>query len=62
MTDVKFMSADQAVALIDDKSIVGLVGGGGGLVEASTLHEAVERRFLETGHPRNLTCIHWGRN
>ena len=58
MTDVKFMSADQAVALIDDKSIVGLVGGGGGLVEASTLHEAVERRFLETGHPRNLTCIH----
>ena len=55
---MNFLSADAAVAMIEDDAVVGLVGGGGGLVEASTLHEAVERRFLKTGHPRNLTCIH----
>ena len=58
MGKTQFLSADDAVELIGDESVVGLVGGGGGLVEASLLHEAVERRFLKTGHPRNLTCIH----
>ena len=58
MTGVNFLLADAAVAMIEDDAVVGLVGGGGGLVEASTLHEAAERRFLKTGHPRNLTCIH----
>ena len=58
MSRVRFMSADQAAALIDDDAVIGLVGGGGGLVEASSLHEAVERRFLASGHPRNITCIH----
>jgi propionate CoA-transferase len=28
------------------------------LVEATRLHAAVEKRFLETGHPRNLTVVH----
>lgn len=27
-------------------------------MEASLLHEYIERRFLETGQPNNLTCIH----
>ena len=54
----KFVSADQAVALIKDGDTVGLVGGGSGLVEATCLHAAVEKRFLETGHPRDLTVIH----
>ena len=54
----KFVSAEQAVALIKDGDTVGLVGGGGGLVEATCLHAAVEKRFLETGHPRDLTVIH----
>ena len=58
MKDVKFLSPEQAAAVVSDGSTVGLVGGGGGLVEASTLHEAIERRFLETGYPQNLTCIH----
>ncbi len=58
MTKVRFLSADEAAALIKDDDVIGLTGGGGGLVEASALHAAVERRFLETGHPRNLTCIH----
>ena len=54
----KVMSAAAAVALIDDGATVGLVGGGGGLCEATTLHQAVERRFLASGHPRGLTCVH----
>ena len=58
MTIGKFMSAESAVAMIGDGGTVALVGGGGGLVEASCLHEAVERRFLATGHPRDLTLIH----
>ena len=58
MGKTQFLSADEAAALIEDKSVVGLVGGGGGLVEASLLHEAVERRFLKTGHPQSITCIH----
>ena len=52
------MTAEQAVALIKDGDTVGLIGGGGGLVEATMLHQAVERRFLDTGQPRDLTCLH----
>jgi len=58
MTKVRFVSADEAAAMINDDAVIGLTGGGGGLVEATALHAAVERRFLDTGHPRNLTCIH----
>lgn len=54
----KFMSAERAVGLIRDGDTVGLVGGGGGLMEASCLFAAVEKRFLETGHPRDLTAVH----
>jgi propionate CoA-transferase len=55
---VQFLSAEEAIRQIPDEATVGLIGGGGGLVEASMLHEQVERRFLSTGHPRRLTCIH----
>jgi propionate CoA-transferase len=54
----KFTSAAAAVALIRDGDTVALIGGGGGLVEASCLFAAVERRFLETGHPRDLFVVH----
>lgn len=54
----KFMSAADAVALIRDGDTVAIVGGGGGLVEATHLHEAVEKRFLATAQPRNLTLVH----
>ena len=54
----KFFSANEAASLIPDGATVGLIGGGGGLVEASLLHESVETRFLESAHPANLTIIH----
>jgi propionate CoA-transferase len=55
---VRFLSAKAAIDLIPDKATVGLIGGGGGLVEATLLHQHVEKRFLETGHPKKLTCLH----
>jgi acyl CoA:acetate/3-ketoacid CoA transferase len=58
MTINKFVSAEQAVALIDDRDTVGLIGGGGGLVEATCLFSALEKRFLDTGHPRDLFVVH----
>ena len=54
----KFVSAEAAAALIQDGDTVALIGGGGGLCEATCLHAAIERRFLESGRPRLLTVIH----
>lgn len=54
----KFMTAAQAANLINDGDTVGLMGGGGGLMEATCLFEAVQARFLATEKPRNLTMIH----
>jgi acyl CoA:acetate/3-ketoacid CoA transferase len=54
----KFMTAEQAVALIGDGATVVLPGGGGGLVEPSCLLAAVEKRFLSEGHPRGLRVVH----
>ena len=54
----KFMSADQAVGLIGDGDTVALIGGGGGLMEATHTFRAISRRFLSTGFPRNLTVVH----
>jgi propionate CoA-transferase len=54
----KFMSAREAIALLADGNTLGLMGGGGGLMEASTLFAAVQDRFLQTGSPRGLTLVH----
>lgn len=53
-----FMSAAQAAALIRDGDTVGLMGGGGGLMEATCLFEAVQARFQATGAPRDLSVVH----
>ena len=52
-----FMSGAEAAALIEDcKTIVTI---GMTLVSASeTILKALENRFLETGHPRDLTYVH----
>ena len=54
----KFMTAEEAVSLIPDDATLSITGGGGGLCEAMLLQEAIETRFLETGHPKNMTLIH----
>ncbi|MBV6274338.1 acyl CoA:acetate/3-ketoacid CoA transferase [Alcaligenaceae bacterium CGII-47] len=58
MTNEKFMSAQQAVELIRDGDTVGLMGGGGGLMEASYLFDAIQTHYLSTQTPRMLTVIH----
>ena len=54
----KFMTAAQAAELIRDCDTVGLMGGGGGLMEATHMFEAVQARFLATRSPRDLTVMH----
>ncbi len=54
----KVMSADQAAALIKDGSTVSIVGSGGGVMDPEAVFTAVEKRFLETKHPCDLTLIH----
>src|SRR6218665_837210 len=41
-----------------DGGVVVLSGSGGGLQEADHIAEAIEQRFLATGHPRDLTLVH----
>ena len=54
----KFMTAAEAVALIRDNDTVALMGGGGGLMEATHLFEAVQARYLATQAPKRLTVVH----
>lgn len=54
----KFMTADEAVGLIRDGDMVALCGSGGGVMEPYATLEALERRFLTTGHPRDLGLMH----
>jgi len=58
MARARFMDADAAAALIADGDTVALIGGGGGLMEAAALFAAVERRFLASARPRNLSLLH----
>jgi propionate CoA-transferase len=54
----KFMDAQSAASLVPDRATVGLVGGGGGLLEADTVMGAIEARFLAGEGPRDLTLVH----
>ena len=54
----KLCSVDQAVGLIKNYDTVNLVASGGGFQDAELVYQALERRFLETGEPNNLTLVH----
>lgn len=54
----KITTAEQIAAQIEDNATIAISGNGGGMVEADYILEAIERRFLETGHPCNLTLVH----
>lgn len=54
----KIIQAHEVAALIPDNATIAISGNGGGMVEADYIMEAIEKRFLETGHPCNLTLIH----
>lgn len=54
----KFVTADQAAAMIADASTVALIGGGGGLMEPNKVFRAISHRFKSEGHPNALTVVH----
>jgi propionate CoA-transferase len=54
----KFVTAQEAVKLIQDGDSIAVSGNGGGILEPNVLFEALETRFLEEGHPGNLTLTH----
>lgn len=58
MTTSKFCTASDAAALIKDGATVAVAGNGAGMGAAEEILAAIERRFLETGHPCGLTLVH----
>ena len=52
------MSADEAAERIQDGNTVAISGNGVGMTSAEEIFAAIEKRFLETGHPRDLTLVH----
>jgi len=55
---MKIMTADQAASLVHDGDTVVIGGSGSGHAVPETLLEAIERRFLASGHPRAITSLH----
>jgi len=53
----KIMDSDEAVRIIKDGATV-VVCGCENLLLPEKILEALEKRFLETGHPNNLTGVH----
>ncbi|RDY27351.1 acyl CoA:acetate/3-ketoacid CoA transferase [Lachnotalea glycerini] len=52
-----FLSGEKAAALINDNSTIATIGMT--MVSASeTILKAIEKRFLDTGSPNNLTLVH----
>ena len=52
----KTISADEAIALMSDNDVVTTTGFVQSCIPEALL-AALERRFLATGHPRDLTLI-----
>ncbi|NLU71416.1 acyl CoA:acetate/3-ketoacid CoA transferase [Streptomyces sp. HNM0575] len=52
------MSAAAAAETVPDGATIAMSGSGGGILEADDVLAAVEERFLDSGHPRDLTVIH----
>lgn len=55
---VRVMSAAESAQLIQDGHTVAISGNGAGMISAEAVFEALERRFLDTGHPLDLTLVH----
>jgi acyl CoA:acetate/3-ketoacid CoA transferase len=54
----RFLTAEEAVALVGDGAHLSIEGSGGGLLEPAALLAALGRRFRETESPRDLTVSH----
>jgi propionate CoA-transferase len=58
MSTTEFMDARGAADLINDGDTVAISGNGAGMISAEAIFAALEQRFLETGHPCDLTLVH----
>jgi acyl CoA:acetate/3-ketoacid CoA transferase len=58
MPFAQLMSSAGAAALVKDGDTVAISGNGAGMISAESIFEALEKRFLETGHPNSLTLVH----
>src|SRR3954471_16851747 len=58
MSRLHIQTAEAAALLINDGDTVAVSGNGAGMIAAEAILAAIERRFLTTGHPRNLTLVH----
>jgi acyl CoA:acetate/3-ketoacid CoA transferase len=58
MKKARICTAAEMAEHIQDGATVLLSGSGGGLQEADHLAQAIEQRFLQTGHPAALTLVH----
>ena len=54
----KLCSAEQAVSLIKNGDTINIVSSGGGFQDADMIYAALEKRFLETGEPKDCTFVH----
>jgi propionate CoA-transferase len=55
---MRVVTADEAVRLVYDGDTVLIGGSGGGHSVPEALIVALERRFLQEGHPRDITSLH----
>jgi acyl CoA:acetate/3-ketoacid CoA transferase len=58
MSAPRFLTAADAAQLVKDGDTVAISGNGAGMISAEAVFAALEARFLETGHPRDLTLVH----
>jgi acyl CoA:acetate/3-ketoacid CoA transferase len=58
MNTTSFLEAREAADLIRDGDTVAVSGNGAGMVSPEAIFRGLEQRFLETGHPRDLTLVH----
>lgn len=57
MNRIQFLDAESAAGLIRDGDTVAVSGNGAGMTSAEAIFTAIEKRFLATGHPRDLTLV-----
>jgi len=58
MAKTKFVTAEEAAARVKTGNTVAVCGNGAGMISAEAILAALEKRFLETGEPRDLTLVH----
>jgi propionate CoA-transferase len=58
MSMMEFLDARGAAGLVNDSDTVAVSGNGAGMISAEAILAALEQRFLDTGHPCDLTLVH----